>query len=294
MVLPLPLQPYGVFLVFVVTILSSSCIHNSNAIVILEHSLDGINYHKAATCDLDDSLVRPLPLFKFKLASYIECNILVRPLQKTRLATSTSSSSSSYSTTVPLDGYASSLKNLVRQDNAQDAYYYIRVKSSSEVRGLHQEEQQQQNTPVASIPASCWMNAGSKARIEIHVHNSNVRGLSLSAPCLIETVMASFSPSSSGVPEIDTATLVTPTIATAPPFIPIPKTDGASFQQMNTEHEDEDDGSKQKETRTPPKQKQDDRTWLQKNWMFVAIGFFILANRLGNAAVDQQQPNSHR
>jgi len=29
--------------------------------------------------------------------------------------------------------------------------------------------------------------------------------------------------------------------------------------------------------------KPDDRTWLQKNWLFVALGLFILANKLGGA-----------
>jgi len=189
------------------------------------------------------------------------------------------------SVSVPLDGYASSLKNL-RIANPDDSYYYVRVKPTT-TTGHHQTEQEN-NHPVASIPASCWMNAGSQARIEIHKQNANaVYGLSLLAPCSTGQY--------SSIPEIDRATLVTPTIVTTPPFITIPHTDTSSAslhqQQMTT-----DDASDQKDTsRTPQKQEKDDRTWLQKNWMFVALGFFILANRLGNAAVDQQQqPNSRR
>jgi hypothetical protein len=43
-------------------------------------------------------------------------------------------------------------------------------------------------------------------------------------------------------------------------------------------------GDAQEGRHNTTKTTKDDRTWLQKNWLFVALAFFIIANKLGSVA----------
>ena len=161
--------------------------------------------------------------------------------------------------------YKASLESLVGS-KISGGYYYMRIQSS----------ENPEDVVLSSIPLECWMQAGSQARIELHMNDRStdkVASISLVAPC---------PPSSTdGKASVDSCAIVRPRVVAAPA---LPQQTDRILEPIDQEQSREQ--SKGQEERKPAK---DDRTWLQKNWLFVALAFFILANKLGSAAQEAQQ-----
>lgn len=160
--------------------------------------------------------------------------------------------------------YMASLESLVGS-KVSGGYYYMRIQSSDNP----------EDSVLSSIPLECWIQAGSQARIELHMNDRStdkVASISLVAPC---------PPSSQGKAFVDSCTIVRPRVVAAPA---LPQQTDRVLEPLDQEQSQEQ--SKRQEGRKPAK---DDRTWLQKNWLFVALAFFILANKLGSAAQEAQQ-----
>ena len=68
----------------------------------------------------------------------------------------------------------------------------------------------------------------------------------------------------------------------------------ASFTESLTGQKTESTGEHDERKNGKVPQKPDDRTWLQKNWLFVALAFFIFANKLGAAAEASRAPSGAR
>jgi hypothetical protein len=195
---------------------------------ILEHSIDGKTFHKAAMVDT---------------TSAKQSNVL--PLES------------------PQD-YMAAVESLVGS-TTPGGYYYMRLKSSF-----------QEGFALASIPLECWIKAGSQARIELHLHGrktDEVASISLVAPCPpsslhTKTVL------------IDSCTVVRPRVVVAPA---LPQQTDRILEPID-EQQQEGNHAALEGQRNTTKTTQDDRTWLQKNWLFVGLAFFIIANKLGSAA----------
>lgn len=77
-----------------------------------------------------------------------------------------------------------------------------------------------------------------------------------------------------------------------PLVLPVP--DAPKKSERLLELIEEKDGGNTTAGKGSTKDAKDDRTWLQKNWLFVALAFFIIANKLGNAVDPQQQGSRTR
>jgi hypothetical protein len=141
---------------------------------------------------------------------------------------------------------------------------------------------------VASIPARCWAQGG--ARVVLHVLDGAVLAAALEAPCTAAALRAA--PASSGLPrpgvevqspvpapEVRLAVAQAQAGPAAGP--PLPGALGGqpppAAQQQQQQRPGAPDG---KGGKAPPP---DDRTFLQKNWMFLALGAYIFM-RMGMAA----------
>ena len=132
---------------------------------------------------------------------------------------------------------------------------------------------------LASVPATCWAAAGEEAEILLHAFGS---GTEISAitieipPCHIVSENGN---RRVDLPKLDSVYLVRPEQA---PQIVLPVAKPGEAQQKQASMT-VDDGPKkdssENDKKSPPAK--DERSWLQKNWLFVAVSLFILANRLG-------------
>lgn len=156
--------------------------------------------------------------------------------------------------------------------------YHFRVSTDEDSR----------SAVMSSIPASCWIQAGDKAHIRLHSgdHGDSVQGVSLHAPCSREQV--GDGPVGS-MARVDRISILKPHIAQD---LPVSLSTGQTVDLEASVLGSNDQALPQKEDGEKSNQeepKKDDRTWLQKNWLFVALGFFILANRLGAVGQDAGQ-----
>ena len=148
---------------------------------------------------------------------------------------------------------------------------------------------------MSSIPASCWIQAGDKARIQLHGdQGESVQAVSLHAPCHGEQVGDG---SVGSMARVDRISILKPHVAQD---LPVSLSTGQTIDLEASVLGSNEQALPQKQDGGKSNQeepKKDDRTWLQKNWLFVALGFFILANRLGAAgqeAMQQQQQGGGR
>eukprot|EP00890_Picochlorum_soloecismus_P005803 jgi/Picsp_1/6223/NSC_03577-R1_aspartate carbamoyltransferase len=168
------------------------------------------------------------------------------------------------------------LMNAARKDPSN--MYHFRVSTDEDSR----------SAVMSSIPASCWIQAGDKAHIRLHSgdHGDSVQGVSLHAPCSREQV--GDGPVGS-MARVDRISILKPHIAQD---LPVSLSTGQTVDLEASVLGSNDQALPQKEDGEKSNQeepKKDDRTWLQKNWLFVALGFFILANRLGAVGQDAGQ-----
>ncbi|KAI8111872.1 hypothetical protein M9435_004370 [Picochlorum sp. BPE23] len=215
------------------------------SLVTLEHSLDGINYKKAGSFQLDGKV-----------------------------------------TVAHVQGY--SLSNILKTGvDTSHTLYFVRVV------GNHANTLEY---PVASIPLSCWMHAGSKAKVDLfttEASSGTIQSVSLHAPCPANQVAVG----RVGEPEeyALTCSISTPRVAAHVPLMTMQGGSGEALEYLDLTNQGQQSQEAQSSSTAQPTKKggtaqaKDDRTWLQKNWMFVALGAFILLNKVGAASQDQQR-----
>lgn len=170
--------------------------------------------------------------------------------------------------------YASALKNLLSStagaaSNPSDSYYVLR---SAEGNGA-----------FGSIPLSCWAAAGADAEVEVAVGlDGGVRGVSPMAPCEGQAL--------DGLGEmavVDHVKLMRPRVVSISMEEGMGMVAGDVAERLvggglgSAEQGKKDVNDVN--AKNDKSKKADDRTWLQKNWLFVALALFILANKLGGA-----------
>lgn len=138
---------------------------------------------------------------------------------------------------------------------------------------------------LASIPAHCWATAGGAARIVVHVlDKSQPVAASLAAPCDVAALQTT--PSKATLPSVQSVQVVRPETA---PELQVQMLTAAQLQQQQAAAKaaeaaavggDKEEGEKGARGGKIAPEK-DERTWLQKNWMFLALVAFMMANRLG-------------
>jgi len=170
------------------------------------------------------------------------------------------------------------LLDAARKDPA--SMYHFRVSTDKD----------SESSVMSSIPASCWIQAGDKAHIQLHGdQGDSVQAVSLHAPCSGEQVGDG---PVGAMARVDRISILRPHVAQD---LPVSLSTGQTIDLEASVLGSNDQALPQKQDEGKPNQeepKKDDRTWLQKNWLFVALGFFILANRLGAAGQEarlQQQ-----
>ena len=154
--------------------------------------------------------------------------------------------------------------------NSGDLYYIRALQTGSPV------------APVASIPSRCWATAAASAQLHLHtLDNGALTAVSFLAPCSTSSAAVA-DVNALSVPTINVVHVVRPQLA---PELSMPAPTGALPQQQQQQTQPttekggtDDDGG------APPPPPKDDRTWLQKNWLPVALVAFMFANRLGQAA----------
>lgn len=136
---------------------------------------------------------------------------------------------------------------------------------------------------VASIPARCWAQAGANARLVIHVldHHQTVTAASLLAPCGAN-VATPTEESQLNLPKISTVQVVRPVPA---PTVTLPAAVGAQTAAMQQASASAKGGQGQEETKKGEPEK-DERTWIQKNWLPLALVAFMMFNRMGQVGQD--------
>lgn len=171
--------------------------------------------------------------------------------------------------------------------DASHALYFVRIVAEGNHANLEH--------PVASIPLACWMHAGSKAKVDLFTtepSSGTIQSVSLHAPCPANQVVGSV-----GEPEeyALTCSISTPRVAAHVPLMTMQGSSGEALEYLDLTNQGQQSQEAQSSSRTQSTKKggvtqaKDDRTWLQKNWMFVALGAFILLNKMGAAAQDQQR-----
>jgi hypothetical protein len=141
-----------------------------------------------------------------------------------------------------------------------DGLYYIRISAGV----------------VASIPARCWAVAGSDAQLIVHALDTGaVVAASLSAPCGAN--IASFHDATQlKLPKIESVQVVRPVPA---PTVTLPvAAQSAVLQEASNSAKRQ---VSQEEGKKGETDKPDERTWLQKNWLPLALIGFLLFNRMG-------------
>lgn len=163
---------------------------------------------------------------------------------------------------VDRSGYAAALKDLLSSTAAPSSRYFLR---STEGNGA-----------FGSIPLSCWAVAGANAVVEVAIGlNGDVRGVSLMAPCAGRGL--------DGVGDgemavVDRVKLIRPQVVSIAPAEGMGQVAGDVAERLVGGGTGATEVKNDKVAKKP-----DERTWLQKNWLFVALGLFIFANKLGGA-----------
>ena len=166
---------------------------------------------------------------------------------------------------VDRSGYAAALKDLLSSTAAPSSLperYFLR---STEGNGA-----------FGSIPLSCWAVAGANAVVEVAIGlNGDVRGVSLMAPCAGRGL--------DGVGDgemavMDRVKLIRPQVVSIAPAEGMGQVAGDVAERLVGGGTGATEVKNDKVAKKP-----DERTWLQKNWLFVALGLFIFANKLGGA-----------
>ena len=166
---------------------------------------------------------------------------------------------------VDRSGYAAALKDLLSSTAAPSSLrsrYFLR---STEGNGA-----------FGSIPLSCWAVAGANAVVEVAIGlNGDVRGVSLMAPCAGRGL--------DGVGDgemavVDRVKLIRPQVVSIAPAEGMGQVAGDVAERLVGGGTGATEVKNDKVAKKP-----DERTWLQKNWLFVALGLFIFANKLGGA-----------
>ena len=118
--------------------------------------------------------------------------------------------------------------------------------------------------------------AGANAVVEVAIGlNGDVRGVSLMAPCAGRGL--------DGVGDgemavVDRVKLIRPQVVSIAPAEGMGQVAGDVAERLVGGGTGATEVKNDKVAKKP-----DERTWLQKNWLFVALGLFIFANKLGGA-----------
>lgn len=165
---------------------------------------------------------------------------------------------------VDRSAYAAALKDLMSSGTASGSRYFVRSAGEGDAEGTG---------AFGSIPLSCWAGAGAEAVVEVAVGlDGGVLSVTPMAPC------------DGGVDKgemavVDRVKMRRPRVVSVSPGEGMGMVSGdAAERLMGGETSKPGDKGGAKASKKP-----DDRTWLQKNWLFVALGLFILANKLGGA-----------
>jgi hypothetical protein len=177
---------------------------------------------------------------------------------------------------LPLAGYEETLKQhkdklLDAASNRETARYYVKAGEA-----------------LASIPSRCWAHAGTTAGITLHALPSNhVVAVSLAAACDAKPANSPDGGRGVDLAKVERIQIARPVAA---PDVVLPA-DVASAQQQQQQMQQFTQQQQQQQDQVQQsgsdgKQgapQKDERTWLQRNWMFVVAGLFIVANRFGQA-----------
>ncbi len=190
-------------------------------------------------------------------------------------------------TVVHINGY--SLSNILNTGvDARHALYFVRAVAE----GSHADMEH----PITSIPLSCWLHAGSKTKVDLFTSepsSGTIQSVALHAPCRVNHAGDSV-----GIGPEEYAlrcSISTPRIAAHVPLMKMQSSNGDALEYLDLTNQGQQTPAAQSTSRTESAKKggaaqaKDDRTWLQKNWMFVAVGAFMLLNRMGAAAQEQQR-----
>lgn len=116
--------------------------------------------------------------------------------------------------------------------------------------------------------------------------SSSIQSLSLHAPCSESATKKHSQSEKGGAPAVVVVTpLSAPQIPTSGDGSPQSKISLESTFHASPDFSSEAIGGStvQQGAQKGKAPVKDERTWLQKNWIFVAVGFFLVANRLGGA-----------
>lgn len=147
---------------------------------------------------------------------------------------------------------------------------------------------------LGSIPAACWLSAETEGQILLHVDDDlGIQAVTIHAPCSLSNGdSVQDARRGNGAAHREEIRVVRSMRA---PEIPLPMGKFAGLfdlespgtpQSIGQDEEQKEQGSKtDKDTENV---KKDERTWLQKNWLLVAAGVFLIVNKIGAAAQDAQ------
>ena len=169
---------------------------------------------------------------------------------------------------VDRSAYAAALRDLLSSTAASSSnrHYFLRSAREGEGEG----EGEGAFGAFGSIPLSCWAGAGADAVVEVAVGlGGGVLGVTPMAPC--------DGMSKGGMAVVDRVKLIRPRVVSVSPGEGMGAVAGDVAERLTGV------GAVGATKNDKTSKKPDDRTWLQKNWLFVALGLFILANKLGGA-----------
>ena len=195
--------------------------------------------------------------------------------------------------------YGRALGELLAGASTATSRYYLRAHEDTSDGS---DDGRNDRVPAfGSIPLSCWMTAGRDALVEVTVsRDGGVKGVSLMAPCEEgrENVHmdvdgaggaggvdggAATGTKARAQAVVDGVVVVWPEVVVTREVpvggdIRMDVDDGTASGKATVKGS----GGKQNMSKKGGEEK-DERSWLQKNWLFVALAFFILANKLGEA-----------
>ena len=177
---------------------------------------------------------------------------------------------------VDRSGYAAALKDLLSSTAAPSSLRSDSGAPSSLRSERYFLRSTEGNGAFGSIPLSCWAVAGANAVVEVAIGlNGDVRGVSLMAPCAGRGL--------DGVGDgemavVDRVKLIRPQVVSIAPAEGMGQVAGDVAERLVGGGTGATEVKNDKVAKKP-----DERTWLQKNWLFVALGLFIFANKLGGA-----------
>lgn len=225
-----------------ISIIASLAVVTNAASVTLEHSFDGISFSPFAVIDLSPSTSKQGGELRGQDGSY-PGNTFTR---------------------VELDGHAEMTASAAGAEAfAGSSRYYVRCGKA-----------------LASVSSRCWAMADQEAEISLHLIGSDehVGAITLrTPPCkVLKEDRTAISSKMMDMPRLSSVVVVRPLQAVEVIAPEVQRT----LLEAPEKTEDAKETSKKDERGSSPPQK-DERSWLQKNWLFVALSLFILANRLG-------------